>query len=252
LSSTPQTGGLGAVGTPFWVQEGAVFFLTVQRPRYRWQPLYRLFSLLGLGGVYKRRVTRSFVERRRAEAIGRLYAQDVEETLARVAPHLPPRVESVVDIGCGIGGMSLGLWRRFPESIRSLYLLDRSEVTPSLYMGFRKEAAFYNSLEETERFLLGNGVPREVIRIVDVSKAPFPEVQADVAISTFAWGFHFPVDRYVEAVRRALRPEGVVALHVRREKGGEELLREHFEEVTVIHRGKSGDLIVAKRPRRGP
>ena len=236
-------------GRSFAIPEEAIFFLLLQRARYRWQPLYRLFSLLGAGGIYKRRITRSFIETRRAATIGRLYRDDVDATLDLIQPWLPARVETVVDIGCGLGGFSLGLWLRFPDTLRKLYLLDRSAMSRDLHFGFRGEAAFYNSLAEAERFLLLNGVPGEVIHTVDVGKDPYPEPAADVVISTFAWGFHFPVGTYVEEVRTRLRPDGIVALHVRQNTDGDAVLARHFEEVHRIRKGRSSHLVVARHPR---
>src|SRR5436190_2992886 len=85
-------------GDPYRVPPEAIYLLLLQRASYRFQPLYRPFSWLGLGGFYKQRVTRSFVEVRRADTIGRKYQQDIEATLDRVQKHLPARVEAAVDV----------------------------------------------------------------------------------------------------------------------------------------------------------
>lgn len=241
--------GKEGAGDPFHVPREAVYFLLLQRSRYRWQPLYRLFSMVGLGGLYKQRVTRSFIEARRAATIGRRYQRDIERTLDLVQPHLPARIEAAVDVGGGIGGLCLGLWRRFPSTLRRLFLLDRTEVTPTYYTGFRKEAAFYNSLDVGRRFLLENGVPPEVSRTVDAADEPFPDGPLDLVISTLAWGFHFPVSTYVEEARRALSREGALILHVRKGTDGEEVLATHFGEVRRIEENRRSHLVVATAPR---
>jgi SAM-dependent methyltransferase len=235
--------------TPFVVPREAIYFLLLQRSRYRWQPLYRLFSLVGLGGVYKQRITRSFIEARRAEVIGRKYQRDVNATLDLVKDHLPTGLEAAVDVGGGIGGLCLALWRRYPASLKRLYLLDRSEVSPEYYTGFEEKAAFYNSLAVGRRFLLENGVPDEVIRTVDAARDPFPPGPLDLVISTLAWGFHFPVSTYVEEARAALKPHGVVILHIRKETDGEEVLAQHFREVERIDEARRSHLVVARGPR---
>lgn len=233
---------------PYVVPDEAVYFLLLQRSRYRWQPLYRLFSLFGAGDLYKQRVTRSFIEKRRAPAIGRRYRRDIEATLDQVAPHLPARIVSAVDVGGGIGGLCLGLWRRYAETLERLHLLDRSEVTPTYYTGFRDEAAFYNSLEVARDFLRLNGVPERVTRIVDAAKDPFPEGPHDLVISTLAWGFHFPVSTYVDEVRRTLAPDGALILHVRRDTDGEAVLEANFRSVRRIDENRRSHLVVARDP----
>jgi SAM-dependent methyltransferase len=226
----------------------AIRFLLLQRSRYRCQPLYRLFSLLGAGRFYKDRMVDSRFERSRALKIGRQYRADVEETLSLVEDRLPGNPGTIVDIGCGIGGMSLGLWQRFSESIQRLYLLDRSELSADVYTGFRDEAAFYNSLEVASQFLTANDVPDEVIQTVDVAREPYPDEAADIVISTFAWGFHFPVSTYLDEVRGWLAPGGVVLLDVRDGTGGEEELRRSFSSVERIRDGRSSGLFVAAGP----
>jgi len=235
--------------TPFHVPREAIYFLLLQRSQYRWQPLYRLFSLVGAGSFYKQRVTRSAVEARRARVIGRRYQEDVDRTLDLVREHLPSRIEAAVDVGGGIGGLCLALWRRHHDTLEKLFLLDRTEVTPTYYTGFRKEAAFYNSLDVARRFLVENGVPARVVRTVDAAEEPFPDGPLDLVISTLAWGFHFPVSTYVEEARRALTPGGAVILHVRKDTDGEEVLGRHFREVRRIREDRRSHLVVARDPR---
>jgi len=226
----------------------AIRFLLLQRSGYRCQPLYRLFSLLGAGRIYKDRMVDSRFERSRAPTIGRQYREDVEETLSLVGDRLPRKPGTIVDIGCGIGGLSLGLWHRFSDSIQHLYLLDRSKLSADVYTGFRDEAAFYNSLDAAFRFLRENDVPEEVIRTVDVAHESYPDQAADVVISTFAWGFHFPVSTYLDEVRSRLAPGGVVILDVRDGTDGEAELRRSFSKVERIRDGRSSGLFVAAAP----
>jgi hypothetical protein len=46
-----------------------------------------------------------------------------------------------------------------------------------------------------------------------------------------AWGFHFPVQVYLEEVEAALAPDGVVIIDLRRGLGQEGVVRERFEVV---------------------
>jgi SAM-dependent methyltransferase len=242
-AATPRT-----PSPPIQIPPEAIYYLLLQRSRYRFQPLYRLFSLVGAGGFYKQRITRSWVEAVRAPEIGRRYAQDLRRTVDQISPFLldPPR--ATLDIGGGIGGLSLALWQRFSDSIERLHLLDRTEVTPRYHAGFRDSAAFYNSQRVAQEFLSMNGVPDSVVHVSEAGRDPFPEGPLDLVVSTLAWGYHFPVSTYLDAVHRALSPRGVVVLHLRKGTDGEASLASRFRSLTWIEEGKKSGLVAAREP----
>jgi len=234
---------------PYHIPREAIYYLLLQRSRYRFQPLYRLFSGVGAGGFYKQRVTRSWIEAIRAPAIGRKYESDLRRTVEQLLPLIPERPRATLDIGGGIGGLSLALWRRFSSSIERLHLLDRTEVTPQYHAGFRESAAFYNSQGVAKQFLLSNGVPESVLHFAEAGLDPFPEGPLDLVISTLAWGYHFPVSVYLDEVHRALAPGGTVVLHLRKGTDGEAALMRRFGSVQWIEETRKSGLVAAREPR---
>jgi hypothetical protein len=47
----------------------------------------------------------------------------------------------------------------------------------------------------------------------------------DIIISTYSWGFHYPVDTYLDEVASKLAPSGVLILDIRHNTPGEDFLR---------------------------
>jgi hypothetical protein len=104
-----------------------------------------------------------------------------------IEPHLPERVESIIDIGCGMGGIDVYLKRRFPQA--RLELLDGDGETAFYGYG---ESQPYSSREACEALLSENGV--RVDRWHNVGTTEM--LSADLIVSTLAWGFHFPLESY--------------------------------------------------------
>lgn len=178
------------------------------------------------------------------------FAADVAEFADEIEPFLPPpkREMRFMDIGCGIGfGLLALLKARGPD--HRFVGVDRGRVSPEIAYGFSKAPSAYNSLHVTRAVLIAAGVAPERIECVDIDVEAFPSGRADVVTSTYAWAFHFPVERYLKEVEAALAPDGVVILDVRRSVGQEEVLRKSFDVVHVwpAPHGKSDRLVLKRK-----
>lgn len=184
---------------------------------------------------------RAFYQRRllrwEARLFGRLvrrrYRAWLRRDYASIRDFLPDRVHTAVDVGCGIAGIDVLLFRHYGEPADlAMHLYDRSTTSGLVTYGFKGDSEFYNSLELAEATLTINGVPRDRVRtheVTDPAAVRFP--RADLVVSLLSWGFHFPVGTYLEAVHEALGPGGRVILDVRRASGGEDEVRATFGEV---------------------
>lgn len=118
------------------------------------------------------------------------YATDVLADFAQLEPHLPERVESILDIGCGLAGIDVLLKRRYPDA--KLYLLDgdgdetRSGWNPDGDLGA------FNSRAATEELLKVNGIVPDGWYNIGSSK----HLKADLVISLASWGYHYPLSTY--------------------------------------------------------
>ncbi|MBW2617541.1 MAG: methyltransferase domain-containing protein [Deltaproteobacteria bacterium] len=174
------------------------------------------------------------------ERIIREYDQVNRGWWEEIKPHLPQRAGRVLDIGCGLGGIDelvYGHFSRFGPV--ELYLADRDYVSETVTYDFAEESAAYNSLALTRAFLVGRGVDQEAIQTVDVDKAGLPGgVSFDLILSFLSWGFHFPVETYLDYAKSHLNPDGVLLLDTRTGMEAARLLGEHFVAEVVYQDSK--------------
>jgi SAM-dependent methyltransferase len=142
----------------------------------------------------------------------------------------------VLDIGCGVAGIDVFLYRHYAGRAPRLFLLDRSRIEASLSYGFKPDQEFYNSLPVARELLLANGVGADDIVLVEATERNEIRVdtQVDLIVSLRSWGFHYPVDAYLDEAVRVLAPRGTVILDVRRDTGGLAMLRGRFADVQAI------------------
>lgn len=201
--------------------KGSETYLALQRTGYQ-HPANRLFRLLRLGRFYDRHLL-SRVESARTSKLERLYEQELNEDFNTIQESLPTSAASVLDIGCGLAGIDLFLYRHYGGQV-DLHLLDRDGIS-ELYYGFHAEAAFYNSLSMAESLLTLNGVSKDRVTTYNVGQTDLPDsVRFDLIISLISWGFHYPVSTYSDLVKKSLVAGGTVILDIRKGSGGREEL----------------------------
>ena len=159
-----------------------------------------------------------------------VFQKNLEEDFDMIAPHLPANVKNILDIGCGIGGIDLYLWRYYRCG---LSLMDKNEVEKEIKYGYRSETSAYNKLDLTREFLKMNGVDGEVYAYEAHTGWKFP-CRFDVILSLISCGFHYPVDTYLNMISDYLHPWGVVILDVRKHSGQIETLKRQFKNVHTI------------------
>ena len=151
---------------------------------------------------------------------------DAERIAYMVAPHIKSkrRGQSVLDIGCGIGLASLGVFGVLGNKA-AYYLLDKDEVDD------KPKGKYHNSAEsfgasgclDVAHDLLKSAGFEEVYKR-DIVHDGWPRrtknsnmLRFDVIISTLSCGFHYPVATYATQIRKSVRGSGIVVLDVRKE-----------------------------------
>jgi len=120
--------------------------------------------------------------------VKRRYAAHVAEDYAGMAPHLPEKVEKIIEIGCGVAAIQVFLKTRYPEA--KVELLDADTITAEGGAGYHADKiALYNSRAVTELLLAANGV--KVDRWHNVGTKDL--LEADLIVSLAAMGYHFPL-----------------------------------------------------------
>ena len=227
---------------PLIIPDTAVAYILFQRAYFRLPitAVYRLLNALlpGETPLYNLAVAlESRVGRQRTKA---LYAAEMQHEYASLQPYLPPRCSAVLDIGCGVAGIDVLLYRHYAPTPIDLYLLDKSQVTPRVYYLFQPHGAFYNSLDVATELLTLNGVPaaRMHPREANARDEIRVDTRLDLVLSLLSWGFHYPVTTYVDRVHEQLHQHGVAILDVRKGTDGLDVLQQKFRTGQIIDETK--------------
>ncbi len=169
----------------------------------------------------------------------RFFSADMEREYDLIKNHLPDNPQNILDIGCGVAGIDIMLYRHYSQSgIGSnpyLHLFDKTEINKKVYYGLEKEAAYYNSLGIAREILIVNGVEPSHISTQEVTDKPiFPGKRFDLVISLISWGFHYPINMYIEEVFNSLKIGGMLIVDARKGTDGESMLEKKFGSLTII------------------
>ena len=146
----------------FILPEGAFYYILLQRTAYQ-RPLNRYFRRIRLLGALYDRYFIKKVESSRKNEISRLYTEEMCREFEEIKEFLPENIESILDIGCGIGGINIPLFNHYSTSMPVISLLDKEGISGAIYYGYHGTGAFYNSLATAEQFLTANSIPNSKI-----------------------------------------------------------------------------------------
>jgi SAM-dependent methyltransferase len=198
---------------PLQFPRGAERYLALQRTAYQ-HPINRVFRRLRLGKLYDRYILPA-LEARRSSELSLSYRRDLEDEYRSLVAALPAQVSDVLDIGCGLAGIDLYLYRHYGAKAQ-LHLLDRDGIS-DIYYGFNPQGAFYNSLAVARALLENNGVAPGHVHTYEITRDGFPgAVQYQLILSLISWGFHYPVATYLKEVTAALASGGTLIVDIRR------------------------------------
>jgi 16S rRNA G1207 methylase RsmC len=114
--------------------------------------------------------------------------------------------------------------------------------------GIKHVAAHYNSLDVARKLLEVNGVATSNIHTQEVTGAPvFPGKKFDIVISLISWGFHYPVSTYLDQVYNLLATGGTLIIDVRKDQGGEDILKNKFDTFKVILEAQKYRRVIATK-----
>lgn len=191
----------------------------------------------------KRRMSRNdiivdYVNRNHKMVISQ-YLQAMKEEFRELKPFLPRTARTILDVGCGMAGLDYFLFRHFAADNARLFLLDKTETAETIWYGYEQKGAFYNSLSMAGNFLRARGVDPERITLLEAPDdgiLPQDMPPLDLVVSTLSWGFHYPVQTYLDSVFDRLSENGRLIVDVRKGTDGESLLQDRFgkERVTRV------------------
>lgn len=121
----------------------------------------------------------------------------------------------------------------------ALHLFDYTRTDNSIHYGMAENASSYNSLTVSKRLLCDNGIESRRIFVHDAD-CGLPRLQhVSVVLSLLSWGFHYPIELYLQTVTKMIEPDGCLIIDIRHDTGGENVLRSQFSRVYPIAKFKS-------------
>lgn len=160
------------------------------------------------------------------------YERNTLERLNNILPHIPEDVSSILDVGSGLGGIDILLYRWF-DCKPHITLLDGSSFGSIVL----KHAEPFNSAAAALDFQLANGVNNVSFMEHDNLKP----AKFDLIVSFRAWCFHIAPVTYLEYVKASCHPGTVLIIDIRKEDGARfwrDQIRKSFTYVTTIEEGK--------------
>lgn len=170
------------------------------------------------------------------------FDQELSEEYQKMKPFLPKELKSVLDIGCGIGGIDYFLSRNHGSPV--LHMLDYNKEDENIHFGLRPTASKYNSLESTREFLNNNGITNFVLH--DASKGFPTDNEYDLIISLLSCGYHYPVNTYLNGIIKTLSKNGALIIDIRIGSLDFQMLKTIFKTVIVICTENKARRVIAR------
>jgi SAM-dependent methyltransferase len=232
-----------------FVPSTASVFILLQRTAYQSTFLARL--LRHLPGPMSLAYANVEARVRRNTIVSR-FKRSIRRDFKSIESALPPAAANILDIGCGLAAIDVLLYRYFSNpSPPNLYLADFEETSNRINYRFGQSPSRYNSLNIAKELLVKNGIPpqtahfinpEQIIRLHDLPRF-------NLVISTLAWGFHFPVDTYAQAISKLIAAEGRIILDINKDSDGINQLEKIFRVSKIIEENETRQRVLAISPR---
>jgi len=172
------------------------------------------------------------------------FIENINKEFKLMLQYLPEQCKSILDIGCGIGGIDILLSKSYGSP--KLLLMDKSEISKKLHYGYHKEGASYNSFKATKDLMKANHI--ENYNIIDVSSGKLPVYEnIDLVISLLSCGYHYPIYEYLGYIETVLSEEGTIIIDCRQKTDGIAVLGQYFKDIKIISSYNKSDRVCARR-----
>ena len=155
---------------------------------------------------------------------------------------LPNSVNTIMDIGCGLGIINIYL-NKFFEKKPIFFLLDKNRIDRKIKYGFSLNYESYNDLNETKNILLGNEIDSDCVYLFDVEKQFQINKKIDLVISLKSMGYHYPINSYIELFRNCCTKNTVFIYDMGENQYDENYLKTIFEDVKIIYEENTNNVL---------
>jgi len=138
--------------------------------------------------------------------------EHAKEILQNIKP------KNVIEIGAGLGRVSVFLKNKFNWVTTNFYLLDGDSGHAQI-AGMHEAVGndYYNSIKATKSFCKANGIPEEKLRIINAENSWKHNLQVkfDLCYSFKSMGFHWPITSYLIDLYEFLNPKAYLIFEMR-------------------------------------
>lgn len=173
----------------------------------------------------------------------REFIDDIKKEYKLMKPYLPKNANMILDIGCGVGGIDVMLYKHY--DMPHLLLLDSKLVSRKPIYGFNRGVSFYNSFEATEALLKANDVYSYSLFDLTLEIEILNDI--DLIISILSCGYHYSVNKYIKAIDSALAANGVLIMDIREGTEGIKEVEKFLPNIKVISNYNKSHRICARR-----
>ena len=176
------------------------------------------------------------------------FKKNIKKEYDLMQEYLPDMCNNILDIGCGIAGIDVLLFKHY--AIKSnepeLWLLDKSEVSKKIHYGYHETASSYNSFDAVKDFMNANYIKK--YNLIDVSITQPPNnIKFDLIISLLSCGYHYPLDYYLDYIEETLTEDGTLIIDCRQKTDGPTILSQYFKNIKIISSYNKSDRVCARR-----
>ena len=195
---------------------------------------YRALNRITPFSIYNQVVT--IESRINPSRIKKLFEDDIKNEYLSIKDFLPETCSSILDIGCGVAGIDVFLNYHYQDQHPTFYLLDKTHTEDSVFYAFNTKGAFYNSLNVAKTMLIENNTSERFVHLVEATDNNDIKIyrNVDLIISLISWGFHYPVETYLEKAYSLLVKGGSMIIDVRKGTNGIAMIKSLFDEVKII------------------
>lgn len=166
--------------------------------------------------------------------IKKAYNEECETELQNIVKALGGKdIKSIMDIGCGMAGVSIKLYKYY--NANRLYLIDKNETSEQVRYGFFEGDCFYNSFEVLRKIVEMNCINNAHFILPDNDFSKIENI--DLIFSSLACGFHFPVYYYIGRIVDCINKDGVFICDIRKTIYEQEIktVKNNFRHVSEIY-----------------
>ena len=155
---------------------------------------------------------------------------------------LPNSVNTIMDIGCGLGIINIYL-NKFFKKKPIFFLLDKNRIDRKIKYGFSINYESYNDLNETKNILLENEIDSDCVYLFDVEKQFQINKKIDLVISLKSMGYHYPINSYIELLRNCCTKNTVFIYDIGENQYDENYLKTIFDDVKIIYEENTNNVL---------